>query len=115
MTSRTWRWLLALTLTLTGCAALDGDGEEELNGPNGPSGTQCTTELRPHFDGEGCCGEPVAQPLCSTGTIVFCEVRDSRFEPIGCYYTYNGSTKLRCASCRNTNDCVAAAVRVCGP
>ncbi|NOK36972.1 hypothetical protein D7W79_25930 [Corallococcus exercitus] len=74
---------------------------------------ECTTELRPHFDGEGCCGEPVGEPLCSTGTIVFCEVRDARSEPVGCYYKYN-STKLRCTSCQNTNDCVADANRICG-
>ncbi|RKH11602.1 hypothetical protein D7V97_10905 [Corallococcus sp. CA053C] len=74
---------------------------------------ECTTEVRPHFDGEGCCGEPVAEPLCSTGTIVFCEVRDARSEPVGCYYKHN-STKLRCTSCQNTHDCVADANRVCG-
>lgn len=106
MTYRPWRWLLALTLTA--CSGTD-PGDEA---PDAPTGMECTTELRPHFDGEGCCGEPVAEPLCSTGTIVFCEVRDARSEPVGCYYKHN-NTKLRCKSCRDTNDCVSAAERVC--
>ena len=105
MTSKPWRWLLALTLTA--CAGTDPGGGE------GPTGMECTTEVRPYFDGEGCCGEPVAEPLCSTGTIVFCEVRDANSQPVGCYYKHN-STKLRCTSCQNTNDCVSDANRVCG-
>jgi hypothetical protein len=109
VTFRQWRWLLALTLTA--CPGLDLGGDEE---PDAPTGKECTTELRPYFDGEGCCGESVAEPLCSTGTIAFCEVYDARFAPIGCYYKYNG-TKLRCTSCRDTNGCVDEAVRVCAP
>lgn len=108
MTSRPWRWLLALTLIACSCAE-----SEEDEGPDDAPGMACPTELRPHFDGEGCCAEPVAEPLCSTGTIAFCEVRNARSELVGCYYKHN-STKLRCASCQNTNDCVAAAERVCG-
>lgn len=106
MTHRPWSWLLALTLT-----ACSGMESEEGEGPAAP-GMACTTELRPHFDGEGCCGEPVAEPLCSTGTIAYCEVRDARSEPVGCYYRHN-NTKLRCTSCRSTSDCVAAAERAC--
>ncbi|MCP3143242.1 hypothetical protein [Pyxidicoccus xibeiensis] len=107
MTFRPWCWLLALSLV-----ACTGTESEDGEGPDGP-GAKCTTELRPNFDGEGCCGEPVGEPLCSTGTIVFCEVRDARSEPISCYYKHN-NTKLRCSSCQNTNDCVAAAERACG-
>lgn len=108
MSFRPWRWLLVLTLTA--CAGLEGEEE----GTGGPSATRCTTELRPHFDGEGCCGEPVGEPLCSTGTIVFCEVRDARSEPVSCYYKHN-TTKLRCSSCQNATDCANASVRVCAP
>lgn len=107
MTSRPWHWLLFLALA--GCSGTELEGDE---GPDSP-GVACTTELRPHFDGEGCCGEPVGEPLCSTGTIVFCEVRDARSEPIRCYYKHN-NTKLRCSSCQDTNDCVATANRACG-
>lgn len=107
MTSRPWRWLLVLSLAV--CSCIDPEGDDETDSPTGRA---CTTELRPNFDGEGCCGEPVAEPLCSTGTIVFCEVRDARSEPISCYYKHN-STKLRCASCRDTNSCANEAARVC--
>lgn len=93
------------------CACTELGGDE---GTDGPDGMECTTELRPNYDGEGCCGEPVGEPLCSTGTIVFCEVRDARSEPTGCYYKHNGSTKVRCTSCRDTNGCVAEANRICG-
>lgn len=100
---------MALLLLVSSCTDLGGD-----EGPDGPAGMECTTELRPNYDGEGCCGDPVGEPLCSTGTIVFCEVRDARSEPVGCYYKHSNGTKLRCASCQSTNDCVASANRLCG-
>ncbi|WP_257449243.1 hypothetical protein [Archangium lipolyticum] len=110
--NRRWaptRWLWLVALTLTACTGLDFGGDD---GTGEPTQMECTTELRPYFDGEGCCGEPVGEPLCYTGQIAFCEVRDARHEPIRCYYKHNG-VKLRCGSCRNTNDCVAESVRVC--
>jgi hypothetical protein len=98
-------WLLALTLTA--CPGLDfGEETEE------PTRMECTTELRPYFDGEGCCNESVGEPLCFTGQITFCEVRDARYEPIRCYYKHNG-VKLRCTDCRDMDACVDEAVRVC--